>query len=173
MIASLSPIAFSEKTTGDIPPVDRAYYSNLEDLSRGFVGSYKSNTPIEFNYKNYLLEDRLTKILNLQDDWAEPGSVPPGESLINAVIKILRAVNQNVSAEFDAENITPTQHGTISLDFELNEHNILFIEIAGEKSSFFYEKYGDYTKTEYFNVISEQGIARIVKEIENFYGRTY
>ena len=75
---------------------------------------------------------RLKEIEALQNDWCEPGSIPPLPQTIKEVKDFLRTLSEEDLANLDEDCITPTPYGSITIEFS---KNLYFINIEFGKTN--------------------------------------
>ena len=86
-------------------------------------------------------------------------------SIIINSLKIIQSLPPSILSYLKPENVYPTKMGTIIMDWEIDENNILSLEIAKKSVGYFVEMNGiDYKEV---NNISADDITSITSSINN------
>lgn len=87
--------------------------------------------PVKMVLLNDKVDERIQELFILGDDWAgEPSFAPSVETLCN-VQYLLTILPYSVIRTLDQDDITPTYHGTVSIDLEKGDDEIS-IEIGND-----------------------------------------
>lgn len=92
------------------------------------------------HYSKGGLVSHIETFTNLGSNWNGPNTEPPSlQTIINTIDLVQNIQTELLNSFLTEEDITPTSHGTIALEFENRKGDIVNIEI-GDK---FYSVYSD------------------------------
>ena len=108
---------------------------------------------------------KIDKIATLENKWNNLKTPKISSEIIRNYLQIINALSPSILYYLDSENIYPTKFGTIILDWEFNNNNLLSLEIAKNSVGYFMEKNGkDYKEVE---EISIDNFKHIINSLNN------
>lgn len=124
---------------------------------------YLDNYNITDNKENIV--KKIDKIAKLDNNWNNLGTPKISSEIIINSLRIINFLSPSILYYLDSENIYPTKFGTIIMDWEFNNNNILSLEIAKKSIGYFMEKNGE----DYKEVveISIDNLKLIIKSLNN------
>lgn len=96
--------------------------------------------------KDDILKSRITSFLKLKNNWDGQGAIVPKPETISNSIGILEDLSISSIYHLDEEDIHLTPYGTVVIDWEFDNDNILSLEIGYNSMGYFYEKDGKTTQ---------------------------
>lgn len=153
-------MALFEAFLGLNPDIDkrRSIAEKKIDKKEYTINSFKSlknsfffNTEIKEN-ESFIL-DSISSISSLKNNWNNFGTPKINSEIILNSLKIIQYLPPSILNFLKPENVYPTKMGTIIMDWEIDENNILSLEIAKKSVGYFVEVNGkDYKEVEKINI---------------------
>lgn len=120
---------------------DRDDYFNASNVSLSLKNNFFLNTETIKN-ENCIIES-IKSISSLSDNWNNSGTSKINTEIILNSLKIIQSLPPSILNYLKPENVYPTKMGTIIMDWEIDENNILSLEIARKSVGYFVEMNGD------------------------------
>lgn len=109
---------------------DDYHFQNIEEF-------YTSELMAESNMR-FDIEVNLIKFEGLQDNWDGLGSFAPHVKTITRTKNFLRQLDYKYLSALDPDNgIILNSHGTISVEWFVDDHNLVSVEIGSASHNFF------------------------------------
>jgi hypothetical protein len=138
------------------------YYAN-SCVSLSLKNAFFLNKELQQN-ENCIIE-AIKSISYLDNNWNNFGTPKINSEIIINSLKIIQSLPPSILNYLKPENIYPTKMGTIIMDWEIDDSNILSLEIAKKSVGYFVEMNGtDYKEV---NSINADDIMSITSSINN------
>lgn len=159
----LNPDFDKRRTLFENSILDRDDYFTSSNVSLSLKNKFFLNKEVKEN-ENCLIES-IKSISSLSDNWNNFGTSKISSEIIVNSLKIIQSLPPSILNYLKPENVYPTKMGTIIMDWEIDENNILSLEIAKKSVGYFVEMNGDdYKEVE---KIDAEDIALITSSINN------
>lgn len=143
--------------------LDRDDYFASSNVSLSLKNNFFLNKETKEN-ENCIIES-IKSISSLSDNWNNFGTSKINSEIIVNSLKIIQSLPPSILNYLKPENIYPTKTGTIVMDWEIDDNNILSLEIAKKSVGYFVEMNGvDYKEVE---KIDAEDISLIISSINN------
>jgi hypothetical protein len=131
--------------------VNKDDYYISSNISLSLKNNFFLNKEVKEN-ENCIIES-IKSISSLSDNWNNFGTPKINSEIISNSLKITQALPPSILNYLKPENVYPTKMGTIIMDWEIDENNILSLEIAKKSVGYFVEMNGnDYKEIEKIDI---------------------
>lgn len=138
------------------------YYTNAVS-SLSLKNAFFLNKEIEEN--EHCIIDSIKNISYLGNDWNNLGTSKISSEIIINSLKIIKSLPPSILNYLKPENIYPTKLGTIMMDWEIDNDNILSLEVARKSIGYFVEMNGeDYKEVSNIGIVE---MSKITSSINN------
>lgn len=138
-------------------------YFTSSNVNLSLKNKFFLNQKVVENEK-FLIE-AIKSISSLDNNWNNFGTFKINSEIIINSLKIIQSLPPSTLNYLKPENIYPTKMGTIIMDWEIDENNILSLEIAKKSVGYFVEMNGkDLKEVEKIDI---ENITLIVSSINN------
>lgn len=160
---SLNPDFDRRRVVSENSILHRDDYFTNSKVSLSLRNNFFLNKELQEN-ENCIIES-LKSISYLENNWNNFGTPKINSEIIINSLKIIQSLPPSILSYLKPENVYPTKMGTIIMDWEIDENNILSLEIAKKSVGYFVEMNGiDYKEV---NNISADDITSITSSINN------
>lgn len=163
MLLGLNPDFDKRRNLFENSFLDRDDYFANTNVSLSLKNKFFLNKDVKEN-ENCIIES-IESISLLNDNWNNFGTQKISSEIIVNSLKIIQSLPPSVLNYLKPENVYPTKMGTIIMDWEIDENNILSLEIAKKSVGYFVEINGDDYKE--IEKISIEDISLITSSISN------
>jgi hypothetical protein len=140
-IFSLNPDFDKRRVSFENSIMVRDDYFTSSNVSLSLKNKFFLNKEVIEN-ESCLIES-IKSISSLGDNWNDFGTSKISSEIIINSLKIIQSLPPSILNYLKPENIYPTKMGTIIMDWEIDENNILSLEIAKKSVGYFVEMNGD------------------------------
>lgn len=138
------------------------YFTN-SNVNLSLKNKFFLNKEIKENENSIIESIKLISLL--KNNWNNFGTPKINSDIVINSLKIIQSLPPSILNYLRPENVYPTKNGTIIMDWEIDNNNILSLEIAKKSVGYFVEMNGeDYKEVE--NIDSEN-ISLITSSISN------
>lgn len=121
--------------------LDRDDYFISSNISLSLKNKFFLNKEVKEN-ENCIIES-IKHISSLNNNWNNFGTSKINSEIIVNSLKIIQSLPPSILNYLKPENVYPTKNGTIIMDWEIDENNILSLEIAKKSVGYFVEVNGE------------------------------
>ena len=143
--------------------LDRDDYFISSNISLSLKNNFFLNKEVKEN-ENCIIES-IRSISSLGNNWNNFGTSKINPEIIVNSLRIIQALPPSILNYLKPENVYPTKMGTIIMDWEIDDNNILSLEIAKKSVGYFVEMNGDDYKE--IEKIDAEDISLIISSINN------
>lgn len=162
-LLGLNPDIDRRRISEENKVIDRNHYYTNSTINLSLRNNFFLNSEIKKNED--CLIDSIISISSLNDNWNNFGTKKISSEIIINSLKIIQSIPPSLLSYLKPENIYPSKTGTVIMDWEIDENNILSLEIAKKSVGYFVEVNGDDFKQ--VDNIDAENISQIVTSINN------
>lgn len=163
MLLGLNPDFDKRRNLFENSILDKDDYFASSNVNLSLKNKFFLNKDVKENEKCII--DSIKSISALGNNCNNFGTPKINSEIIVNALKIIQSLPPSILYYLVPENVYPTKMGTIIMDWEINQDNILSLEIAKNSIGYFVEMNGDdYKEVE---KISIDDISLITSSINN------